>query len=132
MSLLPDQINYRSGLHLMHDVASVDFYCGFAGSNFRGNLLIEHPGDHQNHYLLLSRGQCAIAIHRSADLGLLLLGDAVTLEGLLNCVQQILVPERFCQKFHGTRFQCLHRHRNVAVRRDGPVGICMPLSANRC
>ena len=50
------QVNYRSSLHLVHDVASVDFYCCFARSDFGGNLLIEHSGDDESHNLLLARG----------------------------------------------------------------------------
>src|SRR4029077_1956579 len=100
----------------------MDFYCGFAGSNFRSNLLVEHSRDHQGHYLPLSHGQSVIAPLQIVDLGLFFLRDAITLERLLNCVQQILVPERFCQKFHGTRLQCPHRHRDVTVRRDEDDG----------
>ena len=84
-------------------ISDVDFYCGFAGSNFRSNLLVEHSRDHQGHYLPLSHSQSVIAPLQIVDLGLFFLRDAVTLEGLLNCVQQILVPERFCQKFHSAR-----------------------------
>src|SRR5579872_1711290 len=58
-----------------------------------------------------------MALFQIVDLGLLFSRGAITLEGLLNCVQQILVPERFCQKFHGTRLQCPDRHGNVAMRR---------------
>src|SRR4029077_5916733 len=111
-----------SGLHLLHDVASVDFYCGLAGSNFRGNLLIEPSGNHQSHYLPLSRSQSVIALLQIVDLALLFLRGVVPLERLLNCIQQILIPERFCQKFHGTRLQCPHRHRDVTVRRDEDDG----------
>src|SRR4029077_187009 len=95
----------------------MDFYCGFAGSNFRSNLLVEHSRDHQSHYLPLSHSQSVIAPLQIVDLDLFFLLDAITLERLLNCVQQILVPERFCQKFHSTRLQCPDRHRNVAMRR---------------
>src|SRR5580700_2109408 len=57
-----DQISYRSGPHLLHHVASVDFYCGLAGSDFGRNLLIEHSGDHKSHNLTLSCGQWVIAL----------------------------------------------------------------------
>src|SRR5580693_183481 len=52
------------------------------------------------------------------DLGLLFSGGAITLEGLLNGLQQILVPEWFRQEFHGARLQCPDRHGNVAMRRN--------------
>ena len=46
----------------LHDVTSVDFYCGLAGSDFVGDLLIEHSADYESHNLPLSRGQCPIAL----------------------------------------------------------------------
>ncbi len=66
-----DQFSYRSGLHLLHDVTSVDFYCGLAGPDFAGNLLIEHSADYESHNLPLSRGQCLIALLQIVDRGLL-------------------------------------------------------------
>src|SRR5579871_1645022 len=56
------------------------------------------------------------------DLGLLCSDGAITLEGLLNGVQQILIPEWFRQEFHGARLQRPDRHGNVAVRRDKDDG----------
>ena len=71
LSAMRTRFNYRSGLHLFHDVPSVDFYCGLAGSDFVGNLLIEHSGDHESHDLSFPRGQCVIALLQIVDLGLL-------------------------------------------------------------
>jgi hypothetical protein len=51
-----------------------------------------------------------------ANLSLLFSLRTVTLESLLNRVQQILVPKGLRQKFHGTRFQCPNGHGNVSVR----------------
>src|SRR5260370_33766145 len=52
------------------------------------------------------------------DLGLVFTRRAVQLEGLLDSVQQLLIPKGFRQKLHGPRLQCSDRHRNVSVRRD--------------
>jgi hypothetical protein len=46
----------------------------------------------------------------------------VTLESLLNRVQQILVPKWLRQEFYGTRFQRPYGHRNVSVRRNKDNG----------
>src|SRR4029077_4243719 len=100
----------------------MDFYCCLAGSEFVGDLLIEQSGNHESHNLPLSCGQIVIAFLQFVHLGLLLSRGAVTLEGLLNRVQEILVPERFRQKFHGTRLQRLDRHRNVAMGRNEDDG----------
>src|SRR4029077_1810780 len=89
-----------------------------AGSDFGGNLLIEKSGDHKSHDLALTRGQSVIASLQVVDLGLSFSVSAVALQGLLNCVQQVLVSERFRQKFYGARLQCFDRHGNVTVRRN--------------
>jgi hypothetical protein len=49
------------------------------------------------------------------DLSLLFSRRTVTLEGLLNRVQQILITKRLRQKFHGARFQRPDGHRNISV-----------------
>src|SRR5579859_6929517 len=43
---------------------------------------------------------------------------AVTLQCLLNRVEEILISERLGQKFHGARFHGPDGHRNVSVRGD--------------
>jgi hypothetical protein len=50
-----NQVSQRFGLHLLHDVAPVDFYGGLAGSDFEGDLLIELSGNHERQNLLFSR-----------------------------------------------------------------------------
>ena len=90
-----DQFNDRFGAHLLHDVASVDFYCRLTGSDFVGDLLIEHSANYQTHDLPLSRGQFLIALLQIVDCGLFCYRSGVTLEGQMNCVKQILVSEGF-------------------------------------
>ena len=63
--------NHGSGLHLLHDVAAVDFYRGLAGSDFVGNQLIEHSGDYESHNLAFSSSQRVIMLLQIVDLGLL-------------------------------------------------------------
>jgi hypothetical protein len=55
----------------LHDVTSVDFYCGLAGPDFVGDLLIEHSADYESHNLPLSSGQCLITLLQIVDRGLL-------------------------------------------------------------
>ncbi len=63
-----------------------------------------------------------VALVQIVDLGLLFSRRAVTLKGLLNRVQKILVPKGLRQKLHGTRLQRSDRHRNVSVRSDKDDG----------
>jgi hypothetical protein len=49
-------------------------------------------------------------------LSLLFALRTITLESLLNRIQQILIPKRLRQKFDGTRFQRSNGHRNISVR----------------
>src|SRR5579859_4354870 len=95
----------------------MDFYSGLAGSDFRSNLLVEQSRNNESHDLSFSRGQGLVALLHIENLGLLFSRRTVTLESLLNCVQQILIPKGLRQEFHGTRFQCLNRHGHVSVRR---------------
>ncbi len=85
-------------------------------------MLVEHAGDHEGHHFLLARGQRLITLVQGVDLGLLLSRRAVPLKGLLNRVQQILIPKRFRQKFHGSRFQRFNGHRDIPVRRNKDDG----------
>ncbi len=73
----------------------MDFYCGLAGADFGGNVLVKHAGDDEGHHLPLSCGQRFITLVQGVDLGLLFSRRAVPLEGLLDRVQQILVPKGF-------------------------------------
>jgi len=51
-----NQVSQGFGLHLLHDVASVDFYGGLAGSDFVGDLLIELSGNQESQNLARSLG----------------------------------------------------------------------------
>jgi hypothetical protein len=53
---------------------------------------------------------------QSVDLRLLFSRRTVTLESLLNRVEQILVSKGLRQKIHGARLQGPDRHWNVSVR----------------
>jgi hypothetical protein len=114
-----------------HDVPSMNFHGGLAGSDLVGNLLIQHAGNHERHNLPLSRSQFAMALLQIVDLGRLFSHGAVALKRLLNGVQQVLVPERFRQKFHGTRFQSLTDMGMWPCAVIKMTGICMPVPAKK-
>ena len=68
-------------------MAAMDLYGSFAGPEFRGNLLVKHPGNHEVHDLALSCRQFAVALLQLVNLSLLFPRGAVTVEGVLNRIQ---------------------------------------------
>jgi len=53
----PHQFGKRSSLHFMHHSGSMNLNGDFAGTEFRGNLLIEQSGNYQTHYFSLAPRQ---------------------------------------------------------------------------
>ena len=70
--------------------------------------LLSIPVTTRLHDLALSRGQFVIALPQFAHFALLLSPSAVAFECLLNCIQQVLIVERFRQKLHRAGFHRLH------------------------
>src|SRR6267142_1796368 len=90
----PDQLRERPRLHLPHDAAAMDLDRDLAGSQLRGDLLVEHPRDDEGHDLALPRRQPGVTVLQRRQLVLLLPGDLVALERLLDRIEQVLVLER--------------------------------------
>jgi len=78
----------------------------FAGSDFGRDLLIEASADYERHNL---RSRAVMPDSAVANRGsrLVVLERCVTAGGLLDCVQQILVPERFRQNSTAPDFNAL-------------------------
>src|SRR5580704_13489689 len=109
------QFSQRSGLHLAHNVSSMDLHGDFAGPEIRGYLFIEHPGNHKTHDLALACGQRLVTFSQLSKLGLPLPRYAVTIQGLIDRIQQVLVTEGLGQELHGAGFHGSHRHRDVPM-----------------
>src|SRR3981189_1838677 len=99
-------------------MAAMDLHRDFAGPEIKSYLLIEHARNHQAHNLALSCGQGFMTLFQFGDLILLFASRPVAIQRLVNSIQQVLVPERFGQKFHRTGFHGPHRHRNVSMTGD--------------
>ena len=54
----PDKLRQGFGLHLFHDLAAIHFDGRFAGTEFRCNLLVKHPGGDQLHYFAFTNAEC--------------------------------------------------------------------------
>src|ERR1700676_2737247 len=66
------QVRQRFGLHLPHHMPALNLHRDFTGSELKGNLLIEHAGNHQAHDLAFPRGQGLVALSKFSALFLLL------------------------------------------------------------
>src|SRR5262249_23002211 len=52
-----DQVRYRLGAHLLHDLTTMHLYGDFADAEFGGDLFVEEARDHQPHHLTLTRSE---------------------------------------------------------------------------
>lgn len=103
----------------------MDGRCDFSGANGRSNLLREHAGNDQTHDLTLARGQLGIVLLQVRDLTLLLPGFDIALQSLLDRIEEVLIPEGLCQKFHCARLHRFDSHGNVSMagdENDGNLG----------
>src|SRR5208283_4115051 len=88
---------------------------GFAGTEFRRNLLVEHPGNDQVHHLAFPNASCVVSLSEFSRVSLLFADDAIPSERSLNRIEQILLPEWFREKLNRARLHRLDRHRNVCM-----------------
>src|SRR6266566_4001642 len=93
----------------------MDLHSDFTGPKVISDLLIEHARNHQSHDLALAWGERLVAFSQSAELTLLLAGETIVVQSLVDCVQQVLIAEGLGQELHCTGFHRLHGHRNVSV-----------------
>jgi len=96
----------------------MNLYRGFGGSEFSGYLFIEQAGNHPGQHLALARSERFQALPEHCGLRLPLSPGAVTIQRLVNRIQQILVAEGLGQEFDGSRFHCPYRHADIAVAGD--------------
>src|SRR4029077_5066880 len=78
-------------------------------------LFIEHPGNDKAHDLTLACGQRLVAFSQLSKLSLPLTGDPVTIQGLMDRIEQVLVAEGLGQELHRAGFHGPHRHGNVPM-----------------
>src|SRR5262245_65963218 len=83
-----------------------------------GNQLVHPTGNHVRHDLALARGQRFKALLELPDSLRVATPGAVTLDPLLNGIEQLLVTERLGQELDGAGLHRLHAHWYVAVAGD--------------
>ena len=102
-------------MHLTHDVPTMDLHGDFAGPEIRCYLFIEHPGNDKAHDLTLACGQRLVAFSQLSKLSLPLTGYPVTILGLMDRIEQVLVAEGLGQELDRAGFHGPHRHGNVPM-----------------
>ena len=83
----------------------------FRGTEFAGNLLVEHPSYKPPHYFAFARGERFILPAQIRQPCPSKAGSAVRIHGSMDCIQEFLFPERLSQKFSraGLRHRMLTR-----------------------
>src|SRR5271167_1381045 len=96
----------------------MDLYRDFAVPELKGYLLVEHARNHQTHHLTLASSQRVVAFSQLHKFTLLLASRPVALQGLVDRIQQVLVPEGLGEELDRARLHGPHRHRNIPVTGD--------------
>ncbi len=93
----------------------MDLDCSFGGAEFRRNLLVPQPFDHQVQHLAFARCQ---RLEAALELGLFRPGRLETLvlpDGFRDDAQQGFDLERCGQEIHGATFHRFYAHGNMAM-----------------
>src|SRR4029077_13946936 len=112
------RVSGRPRLHLMHHTPAMDGGGNFARPEYRGDLLCLHTGNYEVHHVTLTRGQAFVPFLQFRHLIALTARQLVALQGLLNRVQKLLMPEWFRQELKSTRLHGLYGRGNIPVRDD--------------
>jgi hypothetical protein len=91
---------------------------GFAGVELRRDLFVQQTGHDERHDLTLTLRQRFVPPSPLGQTSPLISSSAVTLDRLLNGVEELLVTKRFREKVHRAGLQRLHRHWNVPMSAD--------------
>ena len=105
-------------MHFAHYVPAMDGRGDLAHSERRGDLFCKHAGNNEVHYLALTDSQLLVSFSQLCNLGLSLPQLVVALQGLLNRIDEILIPEGLCQKLYRPRFHGFDSHGDVSVAGD--------------
>jgi hypothetical protein len=90
-----DEASERIGMHFSHQVATVHLHGCFASAQFPGDLFVEKTANDEAHYFLFARTERFVPLAQFRRLGPLFTGRTVSIDGLLDSVQKILVSEWF-------------------------------------
>jgi hypothetical protein len=84
-------------------------------TNDSARTTIDHSIVNEPHHFAFALRQQVVPCTLYGDLRFVLSICAVALDGLANCIEQLLVAKGFGQKLNRTGLHRLHRHRDVAM-----------------
>src|SRR5262249_23145542 len=84
----------------------------------RRDLFVQQPGHHECQDLALALRQRFVPPSQPRQIRPLTSSRAVTINRLLNSVEELLVTKRFREEVYRAGLQGLHRHWNVTMRGD--------------
>ena len=93
-------------------------YCGLSDANIAGDLLIEATGCDLNHDLSLARAERFKTLPEGIQGPITFATRTIASEARLHRIEEILIPERFCEELYCPALHRLYGHRDVPVRRD--------------
>jgi hypothetical protein len=96
----------------------VSFHGGFAGAELGGDLFVKRTPHDECHDLTLALRQRFVPASQLAQLCPLLSCRTVTINRLLNGVEELLVAKRFREEVHRAGLQGLDRHWNITMSGD--------------
>jgi hypothetical protein len=91
---------------------------GLAGVELRRDLFVQQTGHDECHDLTFALRQGSVPPSQLGQICPPMPRSAVTVNRLLNSVEELLVTKRLREKVHRTGLQRLHRHWNVAMSSD--------------
>src|SRR6202030_417947 len=113
-----DQISQRFRQHFVHDVTAMKLDSFLSGSQFRGDLFIEHSRNDTRRHFALTRRKKYVTRTQPRQLSLQVARSAIAPNRLLDGVEQILLAKRLGKKPDRTGFHRLQRHRDITVTRN--------------
>jgi hypothetical protein len=114
----PHQVRQRIDLHLAHHLASVGLHRDLADAELDSDLFIQEAGDDQCHDLPFARGERGVTVPKCSYFRPVSKRGLAALDGLLDGIQQRIVPEWLGQELHRAGLHRLHGGRHVAVTKE--------------
>ena len=108
----------RTGLHLPHQIGSMHLHRRFSDTHIVGHLFVESAGRGLDHDLALTGAKRVETFPEHSQRLFALLTGTIASQTSFDCIEKVLITERFREELYGPPFHCLHGHRDVAVRCD--------------
>src|SRR5262245_6554944 len=112
-----DEIRHGIGMHSTHAMATVQFDRDLTEPQLCRDLLVEEAENHALKHLALTDRQRIEPVFQQFQVVTLEAGSAVDVDGLVNGIEQILLPERLREELHRAGLHRPDRHPYVTMPR---------------